>query len=92
MINYQQVILRCTTFVFEKCCMNNIHDKKKSIAVSDILYWTNKQDTKPFKMITYKNEDCSTVYFYSVSSTSFMPLNFKLGNEYNQPIYDTPDF
>ena len=92
MVNYQQVILRCPTFVFENCCMDNIQDKNNFIAVSDILYWINKQDVEPFKMINYKNEDCSTVYSYNVLNTSFMTLNFKLVNEYNQPIYDAPDF
>jgi hypothetical protein len=43
-------------------------------------------------MINYRNEDCSTVYSYNVLNTSFMTLNFKLVNEYNQPIYDAPDF
>ena len=92
MVNYQQVILRCPTLVFENCCMDNIQDKNNFIAVSDILYWTNKQDIEPFKMINYKNEDCSTVYSYNVLNTSFMTLSFKLVNEYNQPILDAPDF
>jgi hypothetical protein len=92
MVNYQQVILRCPTFVFENCCMDNIQDRNNFIAVSDILYWTNKQDIEPFKMINYKNEDCSTVYSYNVLNTSFMTLSFKLVNEYNQPILDAPDF
>ena len=92
MVNYQQVILRCPTFVFENCCMDNIQDKNNFIAVSDILYWTNKQDIEPFKMINYKNEDCSTVYSYNVLNTSFMTLSFKLVNENNQPILDAPDF
>ena len=91
MVNYQQVILRCPTFVFENCAMDNIQDKNNFIAVSDILYWINKQDVEPFKMINYKNEDCSTVYSYNVLNTSFMTLNFKLVNEYNQPILDAPD-
>ena len=92
MVNYQQVILRCPTFVFENCAMDNIQDKNNFIAVSDILYWINKQDVEPFKMINYKNEDCITVYSYNVLNTSFMTLNFKLVNEYNQPILDAPDY
>ena len=44
MVNYQQVILRCPTFVFENCAMDNIQDKNNFITVSDILYWINKQD------------------------------------------------
>ncbi len=27
------------------------------MAVSDFLYWINKQDVGPFKMINYKNKD-----------------------------------
>ncbi len=43
-------------------------------------------------MINYKNEDCSTVYSYNVLNQNFNSLNFKLVNEYNQPILDAPDF
>ena len=92
MVNYQQIILRCPTFVFENCSMDNIQDKNNFIAVSDILYWVNKQDVEPFKMINYKNEDCSTVYSYNVLNTSFTILNLKLVNELNQPILDAPDY
>jgi hypothetical protein len=92
MVNYQQVILRCPTLVFENCSMDNIQDTNNFIAMSDFLYWVNKQDVEPFKMINYKNEDCSTAYSYNVLNTNFNLLNFKLVNEYNQPILDAPEF
>ena len=92
MVDYQQVILRCPTLVFENCSMDNIQDKNNFIAVSDILYWINKQDVEPFKMINYRNEDCSTAYSYNVLNKSFSVLNFKLVNELNRPIYDAPDY
>jgi hypothetical protein len=92
MVDYQKIILRCPTLVFESSSMDNIQDNKNFIAISDILYWVNKQDVEPFKMINYRNEDCSTVYSYNILNTSFMTLNFKLVNEYNQPILDAPDF
>ena len=92
MVNYQQVILRCPTLVFESYSMDNIQDTNNFMAVSDFLYWINKQDVEPFKMINYKNEDCSTVYSYNVLNQNFNSLNFKLVNEYNQPILDAPDF
>ena len=92
MVNYQQVILKCPTLVFENNAMDNIQDKNNFIAVSDFLYWINKQDIEPFKMINYKNEDCSTVYSYNVINRNFSSFNFKLVNEYNQPIYDAPDY
>jgi len=92
MVNYQQVILKCPTLVFENNAMDNIQDKNSFIAVSDFLYWINKQDTEQFKMINYKNEDCSTVYSYNVINRNFSSFNFKLVNEYNQPIYDAPDY
>ena len=92
MVNYQQVILKCPTLVFESNSMDNIQDKNNFIAVSDILYWINKQDVEPFKMINYKNEDCGTSYSYNVVNRSFSNFNFKLVNEFNEPIYDAPDF
>ena len=48
MVDYQQVIFRCPTLVFESSSMDNIQDDKNFIAISDILYWVNKQDEKPF--------------------------------------------
>ena len=92
MVNYQQIILRCPTLVFENNSMDNIQDKNNFIAVSDILYWVNKQDVEPFKMINYKNEDGGTLYSYNVVNRNFSTLNLKLVNEFNQPIYDAPDY
>jgi len=92
MVDYQQIILRCPTLVFECSSMDNIQDNKNFIAISDILYWVNKQNVEPFKMINYRNEDCSTAYSYNIVNTSFSSLNFKLVNEFNQPIYDASDF
>jgi hypothetical protein len=92
MINYQQIILRCPTLVFENNSMDNIQDKNSFLAISDFLYWINKQDVEPFKMINYKNEDCSTLYSYNVLNKSFSIFNFKLVNEFNQPIFDAPDY
>ncbi len=91
MVNYQQVLLRCPTLVFENNSMDNIKDKDNFIAISDILFWINKQDVEPFKMINYKNEDCNTLYSYNVVNKSFGSFNFKLVNEFNEPIYDAPD-
>lgn len=92
MVNYQQIILRCPTLIFESYSVDNIQDKNNFLAVSDFLYWINKQDIEPFKTINYKNEDCSTAYSYNVLNTHFNSLNFKLVNEYNEPILDAPDF
>jgi len=92
MVNYQQVILRCPTLVFENNSMDNIQDKNNFISISDILYWVNKQDVEPFKMINYKNEDGSTLYTYNVVNRSFSYFNFKLVNEFDEPIYDAPDY
>ena len=92
MVDFQQIILRCPTLTFENCSMDNIQDKNNNIAISDFLYWVNKQDIEPFKMINYRNEDCSTLYSYNVLNTRLSQLSFKLVNELNQPIYDAPDF
>lgn len=92
MVAYQQVLLKSSSLVFENNSMDNIQDKDNFVSVSDILYWVNKQDVEPFKMINYKNEDCSTAYSYNVINRQFSILNFKLVNEFNQPIYDAPDY
>ena len=72
--------------------MDNITDKSNFIAVSDILYWVNKQDVEPFKTINYKNEDSSTAYCYNILNKSLNTLHLELVNENNQPIYDAPDY
>ena len=64
----------------------------KTKIISDILFWFNKQDVEPFKMINYRNEDCSTLYSYHVFNTRLSMLNFKLVNEYDEPIFDAPEF
>ena len=92
MVNYQQVILRCPTLVFETSSLDNLQDKNNEMAFSDVLYWQNKQDIEPFKMINYKNEDAGTLYSYNVINKNLSTLNFKLVNEYNEPIYDAPDY
>jgi hypothetical protein len=92
MVNYQQIILRCPSLVFESCSLDNIQDKKIFFSISDFLYWVNKQDVEPFKMVNYKNDDCGTVYSYNVANRKFNTLNFKLVNEFNEFIYDAPDF
>lgn len=92
MVNYQQVILRCPSLVFEYNSLDNLQDKNNEIAFSDVLFWQNKQDVEPFKMINYKNEDGGTLYSYNVINKNFSTLNFKLVNEFNQPIYDAPDY
>ncbi len=86
MVNYQQVILRCPTLVYENASMDNIQDKNNFIAVSDILYWINKQDVELFKTINYKNEDCGTLCSYNVVNKNFSNFNFKLVNEFNESI------
>lgn len=92
MVNYQQIILRCPSLVFENNSLDNLQDKNNEIAFSDVLFWYNKQDVEPFKMINYKNEDGGTLYSYNVINRNFSVLNFKLVNEFNQPIYDAPDY
>ena len=92
MVNYQQVILRCPTLVFEKFSMDNIKDLSNFIAVRDILYRVYKQDVEQFKMINYKNEDGSTLYNYHEVNRSFSYFTFKLMDDFDTPIYDAPDY
>ena len=79
MVNYQQIILRCPTFVFENCSMDNIQDKNNFIAVSDILYWFNKQDIEPFKMINYSNSIPQNQECYEQGKANVVNTCIKLG-------------
>ncbi len=67
----------------ENYSLDNIQDTNNFMAISDYLYWINEQDVEPFKMINYRNEDCSTVYSYNDLNQNLNLLNF---NEYYQPI------
>ena len=89
MVNYQQVVLKCPSLVFDNYAISN---DDNALSISDIIFWINKQDVEPFKNINYKNEDCGTLYSYNVLNRNINLLNFKMTNEYNQPILDAPQF
>lgn len=92
MVNYQQVVLKCPSLVFDNYAIDNISNSDNALSISDIIFWVNKQDVEPFKNINYKNEDGGTLYSYNVLNRSINVLNFKMTNEYNQPILDAPEF
>ena len=92
MVNYQQVVLKCPSLVFDNYAIDNISNKDNALSISDIIFWINKQDVEPFKNINHKNEDGGTLYSYNVLNRNINVLNFKMTNEYNQPILDAPEF
>ena len=92
-MSFNKVILKLNNIDFDYFVYDCVQDKKDNLCDhSNILFWISKQDVEPFKMINYKNEDCSTVYSYNVINRQFSTLNFQLVNEFNQPIYDAPDY
>jgi hypothetical protein len=66
MVNYQQIILRCPSLVFESYALDYIRDKNSFMGVSDFLYWVNKQDVEPFKMINNKTRTAALSIHYNV--------------------------
>lgn len=92
MVNYQQIILKCPTLLFDDLTQDNINDKDNIINISQILFWVNKQDVEPFKTINYNNEDGGSSFSYNVKNENITSLNFKMTNENDEPIEDASDF
>lgn len=91
MVNYQQIILK-TDLTHEDLNQDNISDIYDDLNISDILFWCNKQDVEPFKMISYRNEDGGNSFSYNLITDNIQKITFKLVNENNEPITDTPEW
>jgi len=92
MVNYDNIIIKCKSLIFESLNQDNIKDKQNSLNVSDILFWTTKTDVEPFQMINYKNEDAGTSYSYNITNKNISILQLQLYNEYDELIVDAPDY
>lgn len=92
MVNYSQIILKTPSLEFEDLTQDNIGTTNNIMTISNILFWVNKQDYEPFKMINYKNEDGGDSYSYNVINKNITHFNFMLYNENNEIITDAPDY
>ena len=92
MVNYDNIIVRCPSLIFENLNQDNIKDKRNFLNISDILFWINKTDTEPYRTITYKNEDAGTSYSYNITNTNISTLQLQLYNENDELILDAPDY
>ena len=91
MVNYQQVVLKCPSLVFDNYDISN---DDNALSISYIIFLINKQDVEPFKNINYKNEDGGTLYSYNVLNRNINVLNFKMTNknskEFEHNIFGKP--
>lgn len=92
MVNYDQIIIRCPSLNFENLNQDNLRDKNNNLNISDIIFWINKSDIEPFRVITYKNEDANTSYSYNITDTNISNIQLQLYNENNEPITDASDY
>jgi hypothetical protein len=90
MVNYQQVILK-TDLQHESLNQDTISDTKNDLNISQILFWTNKQDVEPFQAISYTNNG-GNCYSYNITNDNISSLHFTLCNERNELISDAPEY
>ena len=91
MVDYQQVLVK-SDLEYENLNQDNIADTDTDFNVSQILFWTNKQDVEPFRTISYRNEDAGNSFSYNIVNNNINKISFKLVNEFNEPIPDAPDW
>jgi hypothetical protein len=91
MVDYQQIVIK-TDLSYENLNQDNITDTQNDFNVSEILFWTNKQDVEPFGCISYQNEDAGDSFSYNIANTNIQKINFKVLNENNQIIADAPEW
>lgn len=92
MVYYNKIVLRVNDLDFEVASFENILDTGSTFDISNILLWMSKNDTAPFQMISYSNQDAGNSFCYNIYNKSVNSLNFILTNEYNEIIEDAPDW
>lgn len=90
MVNYQQIVLK-TDLVHESLNQDTVTDSNNDLNISQILFWTNKQDVEPFKAISYVNHG-GNPFSYNILNTNISSIRFMLCNEMNQPITDAGEW
>lgn len=92
MVEYQQIIIK-SDLSYRDLCQDNISRVQDDLFnISQVLFWTSKQDVEPFKNISYNNCDAGDSFTYNIIDDNINSINFKVFNENNQLITDCPDW
>ena len=91
--SFSKIILRTQGITYYQSNLENLQVTTSNLQLfSDIIFWKNKQDIEPFKIITYNNEDGGNNFCLEVQDKMIFRLQFQLKNEKNEFIEDAPDW
>ena len=93
LINYNKVIVETENINFYYSNINNLAEKEGSKQMfSNIIFWKSKADVEPFQILKYNNEDGGNSFVYKVMNRQINSIVFKLKNERDEIITDTPNY
>jgi len=91
--SFSKIILRTQGITYYQSNLENLQVTTSNLQLfSDIIFWKNKQDIEPFKIIAYNNEDGGNNFCLEVQDKMIFRLQFQLKNERNEFIEDAPDW
>jgi hypothetical protein len=91
--SFSKIILRTQGITYYQSNLENLQVTTSNLQLfSDIIFWKNKQDIEPFKIIAYNNEDGGNNFCLEVQDKMIFRLQFQLKNEKNEFIEDVPDW
>jgi hypothetical protein len=91
--SFSKIILRTQGITYYQSNVENLQVASSSLQLfSDIIFWKNKQDIEPFKIIAYNNEDGGNNFCLEVQDKMIFRLQFQLKNERNEFIEDAAEW
>lgn len=94
LVNYNKVIIRTDSLSFDVSCIENIKytNNSNKLKLSNILFWTSKQDVEPFRNICYNNVDGGNSFNVMIHDKFVNQMNLQLTNELGEFITDASDY
>ena len=91
--SFSKIILRTQGITYYQSNVENLQVASSNLQLfSDIIFWKNKQDVEPFKIIAYNNEDGGNNFCLEVQDKMIFRLQFQLKNERNEFIEDAAEW
>jgi hypothetical protein len=91
--SFSKIILRTQGITYYQSNVENLQVASSNLQLfSDIIFWKNKQDVEPFKIIAYNNEDGGNNFCLEVQDKMIYRLQFQLKNERNEFIEDAAEW
>ena len=91
--SFSKIILRTQGITYYQSNVENLQVASSNLQLfSDIIFWKNKQDVEPVKIIAYNNEDGGNNFCLEVQDKMIFRLQFQLKNERNEFIEDAAEW